>query len=152
MRALSSIPVLVSALLIATACNTPTDEGRVDFGVGRLTVIPSATTVMAGGQIQLHFTAQDKDGLATTPTGIIWATSDPRVATVAPDGLVTGHANGASQITALWGGVHGQSTVTVVNSILSSIPCSTSGANERALSTGNDDQPPAQIKKACVTR
>jgi hypothetical protein len=153
MRALSSIPVLAFVLLIGTACDSPTGPGDgINSDKTRLTLVPSATTIVAGSQVQLHFTARDKNGLAATPTEITWATSDPRVATVTSDGLVIGHANGASQITALWGGVHGQSTVTVVNSIQSSMPCSTSGANEKVLATANDDQPAFLLKKACVTR
>ena len=152
MRALSSIPVLVSVLLIGTACDAPTGQGGGDFGVGRLTVIPSATTLLAGGQIQLHFTGNDENGLSATNSKLVWATSDPRVATVTADGLVTGHANGASQITALWGSIHGQSMVTVVNGIEHSIPCSTDGANEKLLSAGTADDSPALFKKACITR
>jgi uncharacterized protein YjdB len=150
MRALPSIPVLVSVLLIGTACNGPTGPGDgISTDQTQLTLIPSATTIVAGDKVQLHFTARDQNGLGTTPR-IIWATSDPRVATVAPDGLVTGLATGTSQITALWGGVHAQSTVTVVNGIVQAIPCS-SGGTEKRFSTDNTEHPLFNIKKVACT-
>jgi uncharacterized protein YjdB len=151
MRALSSIPLLVSLALIATGCDSPTGVG-IDTNQTRLTLIPSATTIVAGGKVQLHFTASDQNGLATTPSRIIWATSDPRVASVAPDGLVTGLANGTSHITALWGGVLAQSTVTVVNGIVA-IPCSTGGTEKKRSSTDNSEHPLFNIKKvACIAQ
>jgi uncharacterized protein YjdB len=152
MRALSSIPVLVSVLLIGTACNGPTGPGDgISTDQTRLTLIPSATTIVAGGKVQLHFTARDQNGLGTTPSRIIWATSDPRVAAVAPDGLVTGLATGTSQITALWGGVNAQSTVTVVNGIVQAIPCSSGGAEKTRFSTENTEHPLFNIKKVACT-
>jgi uncharacterized protein YjdB len=151
MRALSSIPVLVSLAIIVAACDSPTGPG-ITLKPARLTLVPSATTIVAGGKVQLHFTASDENGSATTPSRIIWATSDPRVASVAPDGLVTGLANGTSQITALWGGVLAQSTVTVVNGIVA-IPCSTAGTEKQRFSTDNTEHPLFNIKKvACIAQ
>jgi hypothetical protein len=154
MRAFSSIPALLSALLAATACGSPLDPGTGvggDFAIGRLSVYPGFATIVSGGTVQLRLTAQDRNGVPVTPSQVTWATSDPRIASVTADGLVTGHSNGASQVTALWGGINSRATITVVNSIELATPCST-GGGEPLLKASARDAPEQTRKKTCKTQ
>jgi uncharacterized protein YjdB len=141
MRVRSSIPALLSVVLAASACET-TSHGTLEANETQLTVAPSASTIVTGTKIQLHLTARDENGVPATPAAVTWATSDPRVAIVAPDGVVTAYATGAAQITALWKDVKGRSTVTVINGITASTPCSTKDTGSPLLF----------LKKACVAK
>jgi len=114
MRAYFSIPVLLSVVLTATACDS-SPTGVLDSSItGRLVVAPSAATIRGGGNLQLILSAHDANGQATPPTDVTWTSSNPSVATVNSDGIVTGHTTGASVIAAWWNGAHSLATVTVI--------------------------------------
>ena len=123
MRAYSSIPVLLSVVLTATACGTSPVGISDSGGAALLVVAPSAATIRGGGTIQLNLSAHDGNGQATQLTDITWTTSNPSVATVSSDGIVTGRATGASLITAWWNGVHSLSAVTVIGDQPGTLPC-----------------------------
>jgi len=114
MRAYSSIVLLLSVALAATACDTSPVGIPDPGGAGLLVVAPSAATIRGGGKLQLSLSAHDENGHATRPSDVTWTTSNPSVATVGSDGVVTGRTTGASLITAWWNGVHSLSTVTVI--------------------------------------
>jgi hypothetical protein len=124
MRARSSIPALLSVVFAATACDSsPAGPLGPQGGAALLVVAPSAATINGGAKLQLNLSARDEDGQATRPTDVTWTTSNPKVALVGADGVVTGQATGASQITAWWNGVRGLSTVTVISDIPAAPPC-----------------------------
>ena len=71
--------------------------GRTNYPVTGLTLTPAATTTIKGGTAQLN--------VKTTPTnadykGVVWTTSDYRVATVSTDGLMTAVGAGTCTVTA----------------------------------------------------
>ncbi|MFL5494258.1 MAG: Ig-like domain-containing protein [Gemmatimonadales bacterium] len=114
MRTYSSIPILLSLVWASTACDT-SPVGIADSGdAAPLVVAPSAAIIRAGGTLQLNLSARDADGQATHPTGATWTSSNPSVATVGSDGIVTGRTPGTSLISAQWNGVQSLSTVTVI--------------------------------------
>lgn len=153
MRSFSSILVLVSALVAAAACESPQGppDERVGSLPGKLSVYPGSATLVSGSTVQLHLTASDRDGERVVPSQATWATSDPRIASVTADGLVTGHNNGASQVTASWGGTTAQATVTVVNNLQMATPCST-GEGEPLLKASGSSAPEQARKKTCKTQ
>ena len=114
MRARSSIPALLCAMWAAgTACDT-SPTGMLDPGGAALLVVaPSAATLRGGAKLQLHLSAHDETGQTARPSGVVWTTSNGRIAAVAQDGVVTGGDPGSAQITAWWSGVHGTSSLTV---------------------------------------
>lgn len=154
MRAFSSIQVLVSILLAASACDStsPPDPGDPNTDKTQLNVAPFAPTIMAGETIQLHFTASGKDGAPAIPGYVTWESSDPAVASVSAGGLVTGHAFGASRITARWQDVKGLATVTVINTLNLATPCSTEVDKEPVLKGADSISPKFARAKICKVR
>ena len=140
MRARPSIPPLACVLWVAvTACGTsPTDVQR---SASQLTVAPSVVTLQVGSTLQLTLTARDEEGQAARPSDVAWSTSNPQVASVSWDGVVTGGDLGEAQITASWNGVYGSSSLTVTNDGRGP-SCSGSGSGATDLS----------LEKACVTK
>jgi hypothetical protein len=65
MRAYSSIPVLLSVVLAATACDTSPVGISDSGGAVLLAVAPSAATIRGGGTIQLSLSAHEGNGQAT---------------------------------------------------------------------------------------
>ena len=81
---------------------------------GSITITPpSATLTTVGETVQL--TAEVKDSGKTTIPGaaVVWSSSDPEVATVDANGLVTAVSSGTTRITATSAGVSQSSTVYV---------------------------------------
>jgi Big-like domain-containing protein len=116
MRARSTIPALLFTILAAAACDTA-PSGILEPGAPTLLVVaPSAATIPGGASLQLDLTAQKEEGVTSGSPGVVWSTSNPRIASVALDGLVKGRDPGSVKITAWWNGVRGTSTVTVTES------------------------------------
>lgn len=87
-------------------------------GTGRrpaLAVTPSSVTLDLGQLVRVIAVAADSSGAGLATTEVLWSTSDPQVATVDPDGRVTGVGLGTATITAarLGGGPSATATVTV---------------------------------------
>ena len=89
-----------------------TGTGPSDPAAG-LVVAPTAATIQGGKTLQLNLTAHDETGKSVTPTKVTWVSSNPRVADVNGNGLVTGHSIGASEITVYWAGLSKHSRITV---------------------------------------
>ncbi len=66
--------------------------------------------------MQLNARIQDENGNTLTGFDISWTSSDPAVATVGSSGRITANSDGATQITAAWGGIRASITVTVARS------------------------------------
>jgi hypothetical protein len=79
-----------------------------------VTMAPLSGPLKPGSTAQLVATAHDADGQVLPNRKVVWATSDPRVATVA-DGLVSAREAGSAAISAMIEGHQGTVTVTVSN-------------------------------------
>ncbi len=103
---------LLTAGLAACSNNGNGTGGTTAPALQAINVTATQSYVPVGSSLQLTATGSYSDGtkgaLATGPT---WTSSDPRVATVDANGLVTGVANGAATITATSGSVSGKSDV-----------------------------------------
>lgn len=82
--------------------------------LGSLSVTVSvAPTLAAGDTTTLTASIKDQDGNPLVGT-VVWATRDPRVASVGASGLVTALGAGTARISATFQGATGVATVTVV--------------------------------------
>ncbi len=141
MRVRFSIPAMLSTLLAAAACDSSPAGSFDQSPAALLAVAPSVVTLKSGAKFQLTLTAQNDQGQPAAASGVVWTTSNPRVATVAPDGVVTGFAKGGALITASWSGVHGASSITVIGETAAPEPCST-----------GTTRPEISLKKICILR
>ena len=82
---------------------------------GSVTVSPSMDSVALGDTLRLVAEAYDENGHVVEGAVFTWSSSDARVATVDPSGLVRGAGEGTATITATAGDASGTSEITVVN-------------------------------------
>jgi glucose/arabinose dehydrogenase len=104
-------------LLLATsiwACGG--DDGR-DIQdpepVTSVTIAPSNASLNVGQTVQLTASARDASGTVVEGRSFEWTSADGAVASVSSTGLVTGLAEGQSEISAATEGVVGSTTITV---------------------------------------
>ncbi len=81
--------------------------------VGAVVVTPDVSAVTEGETLQLNVRVEGADGMPLVGRSINWQSSDPSVATVSSDGVVTGLRAGSANITAHSGGRAGLSNLTV---------------------------------------
>jgi len=81
--------------------------------VATVEVVPPSASVPVNSTVQLTATTRDANGNALGGRVVTWATSDPTVATVDVNGLVTGVGLGTATITATSENKSGSSIVTV---------------------------------------
>lgn len=111
-----------AAALLVLACQdaspvTPEESGLTPSAesaaaaqkIRSVTVTPSSASIQAGGTVQLSATSKP----ASTST-FTWSSSNPSVATVSQQGLVTGVAAGSATVTATAGDKTGSSAITVI--------------------------------------
>ncbi|PYQ19746.1 MAG: hypothetical protein DMF81_20850, partial [Acidobacteria bacterium] len=113
-----------SGFIVLTPANLPTDVGPIAFGAVdpipvSLTVSSSFSQLTTRGQTaQLLVNALLPDGSLKDVTaqsqGTFYATSNPRIATVGADGLVTALARGRAIISARNEGVIGSATIDIL--------------------------------------
>jgi len=111
---------LVTAVAVGSASIAATSGGKsasaaitVAVPVASVGVSPASATVSVGGTQQLTATPLDANGNPLTGRTVTWSTGAATVATVSPNGLVTGVAAGSATITATSEGKTGSSTITV---------------------------------------
>ena len=114
---------LVSAKVIGGPVTiTATSEGKsgtasvtvIPVPVAAVNVMPPSARIVIGGTVQLTATPQDAGGNPLTGRTVTWSTSDPTVATVDANGLVTGVGTGGPvAISATSEGKSGAASVTV---------------------------------------
>lgn len=112
---------LSGALVGLVACSGGDSSGPPGGGgVATVRMVANAITLFPSQSEQLSATALDASGnpVATQPA-IAWASGNTAVATVSPGGLVTGVANGQTDVTATMGGRVGTTRVTVGTAPLS---------------------------------
>lgn len=94
MRLLRLLPLLFLGSLLAGCDSSDSDPDPPT--VTGVTIESPTTDLIASGTLQLTATVEP----ASAPQGVTWASSDPLVATVDADGVVTGVATGTVTITA----------------------------------------------------
>jgi hypothetical protein len=95
--------------------------------VANVTVAPATDTLLVDEALQLTATVRDEDGELVTDREVSWTSSDPNVASVNAQGLVTGVDDGVATISATIEGVSGSASVTVWG------PCSVALADTIAV-------------------
>jgi Bacterial Ig-like domain (group 2) len=102
-----------AALLSLPACESPT-EGDPD--IATVQVMPEDRTLGVGETLSLELTVRDEEGESPSSddlAAVQWTTSNSAVATVSPQGVVTGVAPGTATISAMLEDVTGSVQVTV---------------------------------------
>jgi Bacterial Ig-like domain (group 2) len=80
--------------------------------VAKVIIAPSSATLRAGTQVMFQATTYDAEGRALTGQTVAWASKDSSIASVSPDGIVTGRTLGQTLIAA---GAEGQSGIAEVD-------------------------------------
>lgn len=111
-RAYALLGAGLVSLLLAGGCKGD-GPSAADRAVSRVVVTSSAATVEVGRTLQLTAAAFDRRDRQLSGQSFTWASSSDAVATVSPDGLVTGKAGGPVTITATTQGVAGTLALTV---------------------------------------
>jgi len=112
--------------------------------VGSVTVTPPQASVMPGATVQLEASVFDWDG-EPADVPVAWASSNPDVATVDAEGLVTGVSPGSVTIRATAGGVDGTADVTVSAVQVATVTISADG-DARTLRVGETLQLHAEAR------
>jgi alpha-tubulin suppressor-like RCC1 family protein len=100
--------------LAAAAAVTVGDGGSGPAPEGQIVIEGAPVTLGVGESQQLTARVYDAAGQELPADGIQWAVSEPQIAEVTGDGLVTGLAPGATAVTATADGVSATAMVTVV--------------------------------------
>lgn len=92
-------------------------SGRAAFSiepvVTAITVSPGDQTIVVDGRVAFTATLRDATGAPAAGPAVAWWSSAPTVATVSPEGMVTGVAPGRASITATTGGLQASVIVEV---------------------------------------
>jgi acetyl esterase/lipase len=81
--------------------------------IGRVTVSPDDTLLPAGASVPLTAVVRDTRGNVMSGVAVDWSSSDPGVATVGSNGVVTGRGVGNADISASASGRTGSAAITV---------------------------------------
>ena len=98
---------LFAALFAGSGCggtSNVVDDGKA---VSELQVNPGTTTLTKGAMVQFYAVVIYSDGTSkdvTESDDTVWNTSNPRVATVSDEGMVTGISEGLVEISANYKG------------------------------------------------
>lgn len=87
-------------------------------GVAAVIVSPSSQGLVPGDSVQLSAEVRDPQGDLLPNEPVTWASADPDVATVGPDGIVRAVAEGDALITAEAGGVTGGASIQVADIVI----------------------------------
>jgi uncharacterized protein YjdB len=106
---------------IGAAIISASADGRVGLAtvivtaapVATVTIAPASSTLEPGGTTTLTATVRSASGAVLTDRTVLWSSSDTRVATVSPSGVVTAIAPGTATVTASAEGKTGTASVTV---------------------------------------
>lgn len=112
---------VVTALAPGTAAIVATSAGRsgqasitvTAVPVGSVAITPPAATVVVGESTTLTATVLDAAGNVLEGRTVVWASSDPDLATVDGQGVVATHAPGVVTITATSDGHTAEATITI---------------------------------------
>ncbi|MBA3258143.1 MAG: Ig-like domain-containing protein [Gemmatimonadales bacterium] len=113
----------LTALALLGACTSSPADPSETAGPILLLVLPSRATLSGGHSLHMRVTARQTDGSEIAPTDISWFSTDARIASVLPDGIVTGRSDGTVEIVARWNGVKGVAQVNVITQREAPRPC-----------------------------
>src|SRR5438309_3109899 len=133
----------VTGVAPGSASITATSEGKsgtaeitvTTVPVASVTVSPATASVAVGQTLQLTATPKDSTGTALTGRSVTWVSSNPGVATVSSNGLVTSGAVGTATITATSEGKAGSAAVTVTPVPVASVAVAPATASIRVAQT-----------------
>ncbi len=111
--------------------------------VASVQVIPVAISVRVDRTAPLEARALDADGATLTGRVIVWSSSNPTVATISAQGVVTARAPGAATITASSENRSGQAAVTVTPAPVASV---TLAPERDTLAVGTDRAMTATVR------
>ena len=101
-------------LAFAASCGGgATEDPTPDTNVSTVTITSAATTIAPGTTVQMVATPRNAAGTAIPGLSASWSSSATAVATVSSTGLVSGHTNGSTVITATIAGVSGTRNLSV---------------------------------------
>jgi hypothetical protein len=109
-----TIDVTAGANATVALTLTPlTGDAPITATLGTVTVVvaPATASIAVSGTVQLTDTLKANGSVISG--AVLWATTNPGIATVSSAGLVTGVGAGTTNIVATFQGVAGQSVVTV---------------------------------------
>ena len=95
-----------------------TSTARLRVTAARVAIETSPTLMLAGTTFPLRATVLDAKNAPIANVPVAWSSSDPSVATVAANGVVTAIRNGVSDITATGGGASGMARIHVTTTRL----------------------------------
>lgn len=108
---------LGTALLATWACSgegpTGVEPGPNPREVAAVSVFPATVQVYPGDTVRLQATPLNAGGQPITDVVVTWSSTEPSVASVSMEGLVTAHDTGSVQVRATAGGKWGGSAVAV---------------------------------------
>lgn len=133
----------VTGIAAGSATITATSEGTsgsaavtvVNPPVASVTVEPSSASVTVGATTTLTATVRDANGAVVNDRPVAWRSSNDAVATVSPDGVVTGVAPGTTTISATSEGKSGSASVTVTRKPVGSVEVTPPSAEINAGTT-----------------
>ena len=119
----------MTAVSTGSATITATSEGKngtatitvTQAAVATVTVTPSPLTMSVGQHTQLTATLSDAAGNVLNGRTVTWSSSNPAVATVSAQGVLTAVAVGSTTITATSEGKSGTAAVTISNVAVGSV-------------------------------
>ena len=104
---MKTIPSFLAASLVALSavigCGSTSDVVDNGKSVSDLQMSPETTTLTKGAMLQFHAMVMYSDGTSkdvTDSDDTVWNTSNPRIATVSEDGMVTAVNEGVVDISA----------------------------------------------------
>ena len=118
--------VLMCALVFACADEPTGPPGLLTVSVAA----PSARPLAVGDTLRLEAEVRDQWGEALAGVAVAWSSSDDRIVTVSPEGVVAATGPGTATVTGSVGGVSGTAQVSVADpevAVLLSLYLSTNG-------------------------
>lgn len=98
-----------------TASDTASVTVTTPLPVASVTVTPASVMLVVNGATQLSATLRDANGKVLAGRAVSWTTDNAAVATVDPDGVVTGVGNGSAAVIATSEGVTDTSAIAVTS-------------------------------------
>jgi uncharacterized protein YjdB len=107
----SVLPLAATVLVFACTGNDTTLPPPPT--VTTVAVSLSSSSVVQGETVTATATASDQNGQPVTGRPVVWTSAAPAVATITPNGVLTGVAPGQTQVLGVIDGKEGQATLTV---------------------------------------
>jgi 6-phosphogluconolactonase (cycloisomerase 2 family) len=101
------LSVILCCLILLAGCGGGSTSTTPPPTLQSITVTSQASSIAAGLTEQFNATGKFSDGSARSLTGLSWSTSDPTLATVDGDGLMTTLKQGTVTVSATSGSTHG---------------------------------------------